>query len=245
MGEDFRFFFPSLPVKCVALFAHYQSTIKIFKNMKKVTVALSVVLFFSSLAQAQKSDVDKAYKEACDCITGLEKKKLKEEEKKTQGMACLQTVMLANIEALAKDNGYEMSDVNTETGRLIGEKFGQTLVTKCPASISFFMVAGKEEMEKNGAPVTAQYVDNGSSSGTFLRLDTSGDSPKVVVKLADGSEESFLWIRPFGGSDSFETNYKTLTNKKITVEWGEFRKYVFSMKGYAKVREILSLTATK
>ena len=213
--------------------------------MKKVALTLVIAIFSCGFAQAQKSDVDKAYKEACDCITSLEKKKLKEEEKKAEGMGCLQKVMMENIEALAKDNGYEMSDVNTETGRLIGEKFGQTLVTKCPASISFFMVAGKEEIEKNGAPVTAQYVDNGSSSGTFLRLDTSGDSPKVVIKLADGTEESFLWIRPFGGSDSFETNYKTLTNKKITIEWGEFRKYVFNMKGYAKVREILSLTATK
>lgn len=226
------------------LIAH-QSAIKIFKNMKKVALALVIALFCSSVAQAQKSDVDKAYTEACNCIKGLEKKKLKEEEKKTQGMACLQTVMLANIEALAKDNGYEMDDINTETGRIIGEKFGQTLVTKCPESISFFMEASKGEIEKNGVPLTAQYVDKGSTSGTFLRLDTSGDSPKVVVKLTDGTEESFLWIRPFGGSDSFETNYKTLTNKKITVEWGEFRKYVFSMKGYAKVREITSLTATK
>jgi len=213
--------------------------------MKKTTLAFALALSCASLAQAQKSDVDKAYTEACNCIKGLEKKKLKEEEKKTQGMACLQTVMLANIEALAKDNGYEIDDVNAETGRIIGEKFGQTLVTKCPESISFFMVAAQGEIEKNGVPATAQYVDKGSTTGTFLRLDTSGDSPKVVVKLADGTEESILWIRPFDGSDSFESNYKTLINKKINVEWGEFRKYVFSMKGYAKVREITALAAAK
>lgn len=240
MSEDFRFFFPSLPVK------YFQrSNIKNYRHMKKYIAPLILALLFVSVTQAQKSGVDKAYTEACTCIKNLEKKKLKEAEKKAEGMACLQKVMTENIEALAKDNGYEMSDVNAETGRIIGEKFGQTLVTKCPESISFFMVAAKDQLEQNGVPATAQYVDAGSTTGTFLRLDTSGDSPKVVVKLADGSEENFLWIRPFSGSDSFESNYKTLMNKKITVEWGEFRKYVFSMKGYAKLREITSLTIAK
>lgn len=213
--------------------------------MNKFAPIMAFALLIGTFAQAQKSEVDKAYTEACTCIKGLEKKKLKEEEKKSEGMACLQKVMMDHIEALAKDNGYEMSDVNAETGRIIGEKFGQTLVTKCPESISFFMVAAKDQIEQSGIPATAQYVDKGSTTGTFLRLDTSGDSPKVVVKLADGSEENFLWIRPFTGSDSFESNHKTLISKKINVEWGEFRKYVFSMKGYSKVREITSLAAAK
>lgn len=203
------------------------------------------LLFVSSFAYAQKTEIDKAYSEACTCIESLEKKKLKPEEKKTQGMDCLQKTMLNHIEALAKDNGYELNDVNAETGRLIGEKFGQVLVTKCPASVGFFMEVSKAEIEKNGMPASAQYTSSGTAIGTFLRLDTSGDSPKVVIKTADGSEESFLWIRPFSGSDTFESQYKTMLNKKITVDWGEFRKYMFAMKGYGKVKEIISLTVAK
>lgn len=192
---------------------------------------------------AQKAEVDQAYDEACTCLTGLDKKKLSAEDKKTQGMECLQNTMIKHIAALAKDNGYEISEVNAETGRLIGEKFGQTLVSKCPGSISFFIEISKGELDKNGGevPLTAQYIESGATSGTFVRLETAGESPKVILKLADGSEETFLWLRPFTGSDAFESQYKTMLNKKVTVEWGEFRKYVFSMKGYAKVREITAL----
>lgn len=211
--------------------------------MKKVLLLLALVATQSLFAQ--KNAMDKVYKEACDCISAVDKKKITDEEKKTQGMECMQRVMMNSIETLAKDNGYTLSELTPEVGRQIGEKFGQTLVTKCPESVSFFMMMGKEEVQKNGVPLTAQYISKGTTTGTFLRLDTSGDSPKVVIKGEDGSEESFLWIRPFTGSDDFETNYKSLVNKKITIEWGEFRKYVFSMKAYAKMREITALSPSK
>ena len=209
--------------------------------MYKKIFPFFLLIFSSILVSAQKTDVDKAYDEACACIVSLDKQKLETEAKKTKGVECMQSVLMKHIEALANDNGYKLSELNTETGRLIGEKFGQTLVTKCPGSIGFFMEISKSEIEKNGVPPTAQYTESGSTSGTFVRLDTSGDSPKIILKLEDGSEESFHWLRPFAGSDTFESQYKTMLNKKVTVEWGEFRKYVFSMKGYAKVREITSL----
>jgi hypothetical protein len=213
--------------------------------MLKKTLILSGILSITSFVVAQKTEMDKAYTETCDCLTALDKKKLKPEEKKAEGMSCVQKVMMNHIEALAKDNGYELSEMNEEKGRIIGEKFGQNLVTKCPASISFFMEVSKDQIEKVDIPLTAQYVDHGTSSGTLVRLETTGDTPKMVIKTADGSEETFLWMRPFTGSDNFETNYKTLVNKKVTVEWGEFRKYVFSMKGYSKVREITALKIEK
>ena len=209
--------------------------------MSKKIFPLFLLVFSSIFVFAQKTDVDKAYNEACTCIVGLDKQKLDPEAKKAKGMECMQNVMMKHIEALAKDNGYELNELNDETARLIGEKFGQTLVSKCPGSISFFMEISKGEIEKNGVPLTAQYTDSGSTAGTFVRLETTGDSPKIILKLEDGSEESFLWLRPFTGSDTFESQYKTMINKKVTVEWGEFRKYVFSMKGYAKVREVTSL----
>ena len=210
--------------------------------MFKKIFPLSLLIFSSILVFAQKTEVDKAYDEACACIVGLDKKKMSPEDKKAEGMQCLQSTMMKHIAALAKDNGYEVSEVTTETAQQIGEKFGQTLINKCPGSINFFLEISKGEIEKNGGvPLTAQYTDSGSTSGTFVRFETTGDTPKIILKLDDGSEESFLWLRPFTGSDTFESQYKTMLNKKVTVEWGEFRKYVFSMKGYAKVREVTSL----
>ncbi len=210
--------------------------------MNKQIFLFSLLIFNSVLLSAQKSEVDQAYDEACNCIVGLEKQKLNAESKKAKGMECMQNVMMKHIQALAKDNGYQMSEVNAEAGRLIGEKFAHTLINKCPESIQFFMEISQEEIEKNGGvPLTAQYTGSGSTTGIFVRLDTSGETPKIVLKVEDGTEESFLWLRPFIGSDAFESQYKTMINKKVTVEWGEFRKYVFSMKGYSKVREITAL----
>lgn len=114
--------------------------------MSKKIFSLFLLVFSSILVFAQKSDVDKAYDEACTCIVGLEKQKLDTEAKKAKGMECMQNVMMKHIEALAKDNGYELDEINAETGRLIGEKFGQTLVSKCPGSISFFMEVSKGEI---------------------------------------------------------------------------------------------------
>lgn len=201
-----------------------------------------ILLGSSILVSAQKAEIDQAYDEACNCIVGLEKKKLSPEAKKEQGIECLQNTMTKHIEVLAKDNGYEMSEVNMETAKLIGEKFGQVLVNKCPGSINFFIEISKGEIEKNGGvPMTAQYTNSGATTGTFVRLETATDTPKLILKTEDGSEESFFWLRPFTGSDSFESQYKSMLNKKITVEWGEFRKYVFSMKAYGKVREITAI----
>ncbi len=211
--------------------------------MRYFSSIFSLLLLSASFGIAQNADMDKAYNEACTCFKDLKKSKAKEEEKKAKGMECLQTVMMKNIDVLAKENGYKMSDLNEETGRIIGEKFGRNLVGKCPESIEFFMVSGKEMIEEQGGiPEVASYIGSGTSEGSFVRLETTGDSPKLVIKLADGTEESFLWIRQFKGSDELEKQYKTLANKKVSVKWGEFRKYVFTMKGYAKAKEILSFT---
>lgn len=212
--------------------------------MKHTFFALWALLF-ASVLYGQKTEVDAAYTEACNCISALDKKKLGAEEKRAAGINCMQEVMMKHIVALAKDNGYEMDDLNEDTGRIIGEKFGQTLVTKCPASIPFFVEISKDEIESGELPKSAQYIDHGEMTGTLLRMETTGDAPKLVIKLADGSEEAVYWIRPFSGADQFETGYKTMIGKTVTIEWGEFRKYVFSMKGYAKVREIISLQLNK
>lgn len=210
--------------------------------MRQIILVFALVFAFVLSAQAQDKGVEKAYSEACTCFKDLKKSKLNENEKKEKGMECLQTVMLKNIDALAKESGYKMSELNEETGRAIGEKFGRNLVTKCPESVEFFMVAGKEAMAEGKVPEMAAYLSTGTTDGTFVRLETSGDSPKLIVKTSDGSEESFLWIRQFNGSDNLEKQYKTLANKKVSVKWGEFSKYVFSMKGYAKVKEITGFT---
>lgn len=207
--------------------------------MKSILTVFSFAMLLVFSAQAQ--NIEKAYTEACTCFKALKDTKLTDAEKKTKGMACLQTVMMNNIEVIANESGYKPSELNAETGRAMGEKFGRKLVSKCPESVEFFMVAA-QDLEENSIEEVAAYLSSGTTEGTFVRLDSNGDSPKLVIKTSDGSEESFLWIRQFKGADLLEKQYKTLTNKKVSVNWGEFSKYVFTMKGYAKVKEIIGFT---
>ncbi len=204
--------------------------------MKKLLFLLVIVV--PGVLSAQEAASDKAIDDACKCFQGLEKQKLPDAEKKGPAMECLTQSMLTNIAGLAEEYGYKTSELNEETGRKIGERFGMKLVQKCPASVPFMMVLGQQEIQEGNVSV-AKYENEGESTGTFARLETSGETVKVIVKAADG-EETLRWIRPFPGDEKLEQQGKALAGKKVVVQWGEYKQYVFSMKGYAKYREILS-----
>lgn len=202
------------------------------KNLILLIVLAAPGIVFSQAALAS----DKAIAESCKCFEGLDKKKLKEEEKKASAMECITSTMMTNIEGLAKEYGYKTSELNEENGRKIGEKFGMKLVQKCPASVPYMMVLSGEKLENS--PAVASYESEGETIGTFVRLETTGEIVKVVVKTTDG-EESLRWLRPFIGDEKIEQQGKSLVGKKVAVQWGEYKQYVFPMKGYAKYREIL------
>lgn len=187
---------------------------------------------------AQEAATNKAISDACGCFKGLEKQKLSETEKKNAAMECLTQAMLSNITDLAEEYGYQASELNEETGRKIGERFGMKLVQKCPESVPFMMALGQEQAESGNVSV-ARYESEGETTGTFVRLETSGEIAKLVVKEGD-TDVTLRWVRPFPGEESLEKQVKALAGKKVTVQWGEYKQYVASMKGYAKYREILS-----
>ena len=198
---------------------------------------LLIALAVPSIALAQSAASDKAVAVACECYKGLEKKKLNEEEKKAASMDCLTKSMLSNIGDLAKEYGYENLELNEETGRKIGEKFGLKLVQKCPAAVPYMMILSEGQVQTGTVSSGASYESTGETSGTFVRLESSGEIVKIVIKTDDG-EESLRWIRPFPGADKLEQQGKALAGKKVSVEWGEYQQYVHAMKGYAKYREI-------
>ncbi len=210
--------------------------------MRSILTVFIFIILLVSATQAQDKGMEKAYNEACACFTALKNTKLTEAEQKAKGMECMQTTMINNIEVIAKESGYKPNELNAETGRAMGEKFGRVLVSRCPEFMKFSLVAAQDIIAEHGISEVAAYLSSGTTEGTFVRLESNGDSPKLVVKTSDGSEETFLWIRPFKGSDILEKQYKTLVDKKVSVHWGEFSKYVFAMKGYAKVKEIISIT---
>jgi hypothetical protein len=209
--------------------------------MSKTPLFLLLALLATWTLNAQKAS-DKAVKQCCDCISKLDVKKLKTEEAKNAAATdCMTQALMANIMGLADEYSIDVTNMNEETGRKIGEKFGIKLVTDCPAATPFLVkMAGDADIEKSTSRMMG-YEREETTTGTLLRIETTGDATIVVVKTAEGEEEKLYWIRPFPGSETLETKGKLLNGKKVSVRWGEFKQYNATLKGYGKRKEILSI----
>jgi hypothetical protein len=202
-----------------------------------------LICFLSAVAGFSQTATDKAVQEACACMQKLDAKKLANDALQKGGMECMMQAMGANTVELAKEYGYDPTQLTEETGRLIGEKFGMQLATKCPAAMPV-LVAMSGQAQSGGQTMIPGYEGQGQTSGTFVRLDLSGELAKVVIKTAVG-EETFYWIRPFPGADNLEKQAATLKGKKVQVDWSEFKKYSPAAKTYAKVKEVSAFRMVK
>jgi hypothetical protein len=214
--------------------------------MKKIIIALLMSAALTS-AFAQQTASEKAQGEACDCLNKIDKKTVNTPDKIEKATTqCLVTAMTVNIVGLAEENGYQLSEINEETGQAIGEKFGMQLALSCPKFLEFSAGMADnltDEQKKSSMDRMRGFDNTGSVSGTFVRLDVASGEPKIVIKNASNVEESFLWIRRFDGSLALETDPKAYAGKKVTIQWGEFERFDAKTRTYKKVREITKISA--
>jgi hypothetical protein len=213
--------------------------------MNRILIALLFVVATVAAHAQTKTASEKAQAEACDCFKKIDTNKVKTpEQKKEATTQCLVEAMTQNIVGLADENGYSISEIDEEVGRKIGEKFGMQLAVSCPEFIPYAMSMADESSPEDtkGAMDRMRGFDvTGTSAGTFVRLDLSGDTPKLILKNTASEQETLYWIRRFPGSDRLETDAKQLVGKKIEVMWGELEKYNPQLRGYSKLREITQL----
>jgi hypothetical protein len=201
----------------------------------------SLLLLASFLAPlaglAQESASDRTTREICECLQALGPG-LSDEAFKDQGMTCFVGTFTQNMTELAQEYGIGLDELNEDTGRQIGEKLGIKMAGACDESLRLLLLLGSQGVkEGNVNPERAPYLQSGETSGKFLRLETAGEIVKLVLSV-EGEEESFYWLRPFLGSDLLERDYKKLAGKTVTLQWGLYEQYSFSLKGYGKRREI-------
>ncbi len=197
--------------------------------------------FHFNLAVAQHNPSDKVIDETCDCFKKLNMDTMKDENLRNKGMNCFMTAMTAHITELAGEYGYEVSDLNQQAGEAIGKKIGAKMMQQCPQSVKFFMLMGQQGIQNGDIiPENAEYSSTGTSEGKIIRIEHDGDLTKVIASV-DGENETFYWIRPFVGSEKIESDLKSLAGQHASISWGEFQKYTFDMKGYAKVKEITAM----
>lgn len=212
-----------------------------------LTLLLALILT-PAAAQKSKSAQDRAVDEVCACLQKLDAKKMTEAQKAEAGQNCMVEGLTKHLFGLAEEYDVKIADLNEETGRKIGEKFGVRLIEKCPASLPFLVSVGQAELakENNDRPIRQKaaptdYGATGETEGVLQKVDTEGDFVKLHVKTIEGDTEIFYWIRPFNGSEMLEDKPARHVGKKVLIGWQEFKRYVPSVKGYGKEREISSL----
>ena len=210
-------------------------------SLKLLLLIIPIITLQVSFAHAQQKASDKVIAETCDCFKKLNMDQLSEDSLREKGMNCLMNAMTLHISDIAGEYGYELTELNAEVGTEIGKKIGSKMVQECPQSVKFFMVMGQEGL-KNGdiSPENAAYSRSGTTEGKVIRIDHENEIMKLILET-EGEKESFYWIRPFIGSEEIETDLKSLVDKKVSISWGEFEKYVYDMKGYATVKEITAM----
>jgi hypothetical protein len=214
--------------------------------MLRTIIALFLISIFAVSAHSQATASQKAQNEACDCLKKIDRKVVNTDEKlKNATIQCLTTAMTTNIIGLAEENGYTLAEINEEVGQKIGERFGIELATTCPIFLEYSATMAdelSEEDKKSSMDRMRGFDATGAATGTFVRLDLSGEFAKVVIKNSQNQEETFVWTRRFDGSSLLETDVKPLIGKKVTIGWGEYEKFNPKTRTYTTIREITKLS---
>lgn len=205
--------------------------------MKKLVLTLiAFVSFYAAKAQTRTPGPaeTKLSNQLCDCITKLDKSKLRNaQEAKQAFMDCFteQADLLADV---AAERGVQMSD--DEAMNKIGTEIGENLLKmKCSGFMTLAVkMASKESSES---------PENKTTTGVFKRIDNKGFN--YIIVTSEGKEKSFLWFGQFTGSDAFTGPVSKLVGKKIQVSWRDVEAYLPAAKGYYNVKEITSIEILK
>jgi len=180
----------------------------------------------NSFAQT-KSALDDAAQTVCDNLKDLDPQKATGDEIKTRFQTIMLKVFADHMHELMSE--MDMTEMNGENGRKIGEEIGRRMLKVCP---SYVMLAAK--MDDN----TADDVSVSSSQGTISKINNTGDFVQIFIKDVSGRETNYYWLKYFKGSESFENGSQSNIGKKIKIQWDEVEFYIPKAKGYYKLKEI-------
>ncbi|MBB5395930.1 hypothetical protein [Mucilaginibacter sp. AK015] len=203
--------------------------------MKKISILIALLIcaaFCKAQATPGPAEV-KMTNALCDCITKLDKSKLKgAKEANAAFMDCFgeQADLIPDVAAERK---VEISD--GEAMKKIGKDIAENLMRlKCDGFMQLAVkMAGKDEDSETETVTQA-------TTGTFKRIDTKGFNYFVLTDAA-GSERSFIWLKQFPGSEQFMGPTVKFAGKNLKVTWQEMEVYLPPAKGYYKVKEIVSV----
>ncbi|MBK6834107.1 MAG: hypothetical protein IPG89_07460 [Bacteroidetes bacterium] len=175
--------------------------------MKTLTIIFALLLFVSTNAFSQKT-LDKVVNETCDCMNKAPiKDNMNGDEFQEMIGTCLTKPLGDNYEKLCKELKI-VNDGSTESLPTTRSKIASKLLSDCPKFMELSMkVEDNKTKQKNiDGTINAEEVGKtGTATGVVKSIDKK-DFYLISITNTAGSKESFIWLRYFTGSSSFENN---------------------------------------
>ena len=210
--------------------------------MKALTIIFALLLFVSNNAFSQKT-LDKVVNETCDCMKKTPvKDNMNGDEFQEMIGTCLSTPLGNNYEKLCKELKI-VNDGSTESYQQLGQKIASKLLSDCPKFMELSMkVEDNKTKQKNvDGTVNAEEIGKtGTATGVIKSIDKK-DFYHISITNTAGSKESFIWLRYFTGSSSFENNPDAQVGKNITVTYREIKLYSPTEADYITYKEIIEI----
>ena len=203
--------------------------------MKQFLLTLILIAGCAQLyGQNAPTGTEKAITDSiCSCITKTDMSKVTTKEQATDVINTCFTKQMDLLTKLAAERHVEFTD--GAAMRQLGENIGKNLVYEnCSVFIKLSMVLAGKDIDREVS------MDEGSTSGHFVRVDTKGFN-YLVIKDQEGNEKSFIWLRQFPGSEKFTAPATGMAGKSLKISWKEIEVYIPSAKGYFKLKEITAV----
>lgn len=183
--------------------------------------ALLIMLAPGKLRAQTDPQLDELAVKTCDCITKKNPDYNNQNELQAQLGICM-------LEA-AGTIDIKFDNWTQDEFRVMGEKVGIRMATKCPAVFeSFAKSAAKED--------DAEIEVKGKVKDVELH-----DLATIVLREESGKEHRLLWINYFNGSDDFAADPKALVTKKVVITYQLMDIYVVKTKGYITSKVVTKL----
>src|SRR3989344_6011051 len=207
--------------------------------MKKSILLIAIAIL--SLTVSAQKNAEKAANETCDCINKANvPDDISNEDWQKILTDCLGQPLLTYYEKICKENKIA-ADQTQESYEAVGTKIGAKLVENCPKFMKMAMRAEENKTAGTATKTEEEVGKEGTATGVIKSLDKK-DFYYVTIENSLGSKETFMWLRFFKGSTSFENNPLAQIGKKVTINYRELRCFSPEMGDYVIKKEITEIT---
>lgn len=189
----------------------------------------------SSLSLFSQDYKQKIAKASCECTADMKSKNISAGEVNTQFGLCVIKSSMPYSKELKKEYGFDIKDMGDDNNDPKMDVFFQDLsmlmMTECSDTFFNFLKSGESKKDTEKESVL---------SGSIVKIEKSNF---VVFHLIDENKnlKKLNWVTPIESNLDLPTEYNTLLNKKVTVNYYVADIFDVNLNDYRNLNVISSL----